>query len=159
MRSEPSVFTVALDQFHAMKAPTVIVSVVADGDEGVFYATYSLEAVSLPGIRCWSRRFRRQVAGLLLVVAVAGMVAFHHSGTGVAHVEHDGMTAVVELCVGAFTAVGTAIAAVTLGVLALGRWPTQLGRFPGGGLAVATSRAPGARAGPRLLSELCVWRC
>ncbi len=40
MTSEPSVFAVALAQFHAMKAPTVIVPVVSDGDEGVFYATY-----------------------------------------------------------------------------------------------------------------------
>lgn len=119
----------------------------------------SLEAVTLLGTRYWSRRFRRQGAGVLLVVVLAGMIAFHHGRTSVAHVEHDGMTAVVELCVGAFTAVGTAIAAVTLGVLALGRWPTQLCPLLGGGLVVATTRAPGARAGPRLLSELCVWRC
>ena len=44
MKSEPSVFTVALDQFNAMKAPTVIVPVLADGDEGVFYATYEGDA-------------------------------------------------------------------------------------------------------------------
>ncbi len=40
MTAEPNVFEVALAQFDAMKAPTVIVPVVSDGEEGVFYASY-----------------------------------------------------------------------------------------------------------------------
>ncbi len=44
MTSEPSAFVVALAQFDAMKAPTVIVPVVSDGEEGVFYASYQGDA-------------------------------------------------------------------------------------------------------------------
>ena len=96
-------------------------------------ASESREPVTLLGIRHWSRRLHRQGTGCLLAVALAGMIALHHGGTGVAHVEHDGMTAVVALCFGAFTAVGTPIAAVTLGVLALGRGRHNSVGFPAAG--------------------------
>ena len=39
-----NVFAAASAQFDATKAPTVMVPIVSDGDEGVFYATYHGDA-------------------------------------------------------------------------------------------------------------------
>jgi hypothetical protein len=109
------------------------------------------------GIRRSTRRLRRHAVGLLLVFALGGAIAAHHSGMGPGDMHHGGMSAVAEMCVGAFTAVGATIAACAMGLLALGRWPTQQVLMPAGVLtSVAPSPYP-ARAGPPL-PLLCVWR-
>jgi hypothetical protein len=106
------------------------------------------------------RRLCRHAAGLLLVLALGGAIAVHHGVMGLDGMHHDGMGATVEMCLGVFTAVGAAVAAVALGVLALGRWRTPLTLLPAGALTVrlAGRRGPEARAGPPPLSRLCVWR-
>jgi hypothetical protein len=109
-------------------------------------------------IRRSTRRLRRHAAGLLLVLALGGAIAAHHSGMGMGDMHHGSMGAVVELCVGTFTAIGAAVAAVAMGLLALGRWPTPLILIPGGVLMSAPPAPYPARAGPPPLSLLCVWR-
>jgi hypothetical protein len=61
----------------------------------------------------------------------------------------DGMSAAIEMCIGVVSAVRAGVAAVALGVLALGRWatPTELAspaRSPSQGRA-RTRRAPDRR--------------
>jgi hypothetical protein len=110
-------------------------------------------------IRRSMRRARRHAAGVVLAVALSGAIAAHHSGIAMGGMHHDGMSAAIEMCVGAFIAVGAAVVAVAIGILALGRWPTLDEIFPAGGLVPAGARAPEARAGPPPpLSQLCVWR-
>lgn len=71
---------------------------------------------------------------------------------------HDGMSTAIEMCMGAFTAVGAAVAAVAIGMLALGRWPDTSELAGGASLTLGGACAPEARAGPPPLSQLCVWR-
>jgi hypothetical protein len=119
----------------------------------------SLEAVSPIGIRSTTRRLRRHMVGMVLVVALSGAIAAHHSGIAMGEMHHDGMSAAVEMCVGAFVAVGSAVAAVAIGILALGRWPTLIDLAPADALTHPRTCAPAARAGPLLpLARLCVWR-
>jgi hypothetical protein len=116
--------------------------------------------VSPIGIRRATRRLRHHATGLLLVLALAGAITADHSAIGMSDVHHDGMGAAIEMCLGAFTAVGATVVAVALGILALGRWPASPALTPAGALACAGTRAPEARAGPppRHCSQLCVWR-
>jgi hypothetical protein len=109
-------------------------------------------------IRRSTRRLRRHLAGLVLLAALGTAIAGHHTGLTAPDMHHDGMgAAAVEMCLGALTAVGATVAAVAIGVLALGRWPTVA--EPGGAaVALAGARAPEARAGPPPLAQLCVWR-
>ena len=109
-------------------------------------------------IRRSTRRLRRHVAGLLLVCALGSAIAAHHTGIGMSDIHHDGMSTAIEMCMGAFTAVGAAVAAVAIGMLALGRWPTTIELAGGASLTLGGACAPEARAGPRPLSQLCVWR-
>jgi hypothetical protein len=110
-------------------------------------------------IRRSMRRLRRHVAGVVLAVALSGAIAAHHSGIGMGDMHHGGMSAAVEMCAAAFTAVGAAVAAVAIGILALGRRLAPDELFPAGGATPVGARAPAARAGPPLLfSQLCVWR-
>lgn len=119
----------------------------------------SLQIVSPISIRRATCRLRRHLAGLLLLLALGGAIAAHHSGIGMSDMHHDGMSAAVEMCVGAFVAVGTAVAAVAIGILALGRWLSVIELLPTGSRTPAGARAREARAGPPpLLSQLCVWR-
>jgi hypothetical protein len=115
--------------------------------------------VSPLAIRRLARRCRRRGAALLAVAAVGAAIAAHHSGVSEADMHHDGIAnAAMELCLGVFVAVGTAVAAVAIGLLALGRWrpPAELRAV---GLSGACSRPePRARAGPALLMLLCVSR-
>jgi hypothetical protein len=110
--------------------------------------------VSPLAIRRCARRCHRRGVALLAVAAVGAAIAAHHSG-----VHHDGMaSAAVELCLGVFVAVGTAVAAVGMALLALGprRPPAALLAV---GLSGACSRPPPrARPGPALLTLLCVSR-
>ena len=110
-------------------------------------------------IRRLSRRFRRHGAALLAVLAVGGAVAVHHSGFAMDGMHHDaGVGAAIELCVGVFVAVGATVLAAAIGLLALGRWRPQAA-LDAVGLSRASARPePRARAGPALLSQLCISR-
>jgi hypothetical protein len=110
-------------------------------------------------IRRSMRRLRRHAAGVLLTIALSGAIAAHHSGIAMSDMHHDGMGTAIEMCIGAFTAIGAAVVAVAIGILALGRWPTPVDLFPTAGRLPIGARAPEARAGPHpLFSQLCVWR-
>ena len=111
-------------------------------------------------VRRHLRRHRR-LNGLaaLTVLACAAAIALHHTDLAADQPHHDtGMSAAVEMCLAAFTAVGAAVAAVVVGLIALGRWrpPLVLGAT-GLGFAVRPP-VPRARAGPGLLLLLSVDR-
>jgi hypothetical protein len=115
--------------------------------------------VSPIAIRSATRRLRRHLAGLVLVAALSGAIAAHHSGIAMGEMHHDGMSAAIEMCAGAFVAVGAAVAVVAIGILALGRWPTLIEVAPADALPHSRICAPAARAGPfPPLAQLCVWR-
>ena len=92
-----------------------------------------------------------------MIVLLAAVGAHHSPSLGDLHHGSE-MAAVAQLCLGVFTAVGAAVVAVTLGLIALGRWP-PLAR-PGSSRERNVSRPPEprARAGPALLVLLCVSR-
>jgi len=105
------------------------------------------------------RNARRHAAGLLLVLTLGTAVAVHHSEVASGGTHHDMAMTAAELCVGVFTAVGTAVAAISLGFLALGRWPTPALLAPTAWISVwGSGPCPSARAGPSLLAVVCVWR-
>jgi len=115
--------------------------------------------MSAIGLRRLLVRRRRHLAVMAAVVALTALIAMHHSGIamGDMHDEH-GMSAAIELCLGVITAVGTAVTAFALGVLALGRWRPAPALTPVGLVLQTYSPIPRARAGPPLLSLLCVSR-
>jgi len=114
--------------------------------------------VSALKIRRVLRRQHRRLAVTSVVLLLAGLIAVHHGGA-LMNMQHDsGMGAVAEMCLGIFTAVGSAIVAAGLAVVALGRWRPAPRLLPdrvehGAGVAVAR-----ARHGPATLSLLCVIR-
>jgi hypothetical protein len=114
--------------------------------------------VSALAIRSALRGQRRRLTVLLAVVVVAGAITAHHSGLLMDMHHGAGMSSVVEICLGVFSAVGAALVAVSMGVLALGRWR------PAGALWVPAMRrvagAPTARTrhGPFVVCVLCVSR-
>ena len=110
-------------------------------------------------IRRLSRRFRPHGAALLAVIAMSSAIAVHHSGVSMGEMHHDiGMGAAMELCLGVFVAVGAAVAAVGIGLRELGRWRPP-GDLQAHELSSASGRPePCARAGPALLSLLCISR-
>lgn len=67
-----------------------------------------------------------------------------------ADVEHDDMSAVAEMCLGVFTAVGAAVLAVGFALTALGRWQPAIVHCPLGMVATARPPQPRIRAGPQL---------
>ena len=95
------------------------------------------------------------------MAALAAMVVVHHAEPSMtaagAHHDMGGMAA-MQMCLGAFVAVGAAVAVITLGAVALGRWKPVCELVPSG-LAVSVD-VPQAvpRAGPSLLLLLCVSR-
>lgn len=93
------------------------------------------------------------------VLALATAIALHHSGMamGPMHGDH-GMSAAIELCLGVMTAVGTAVIAIALGVLALGRWRPARWLMASRRVVLAHPPLPRARAGPPVLCLLCVSR-
>jgi hypothetical protein len=103
------------------------------------------------------RRCRRHAAAVLVVLTLAGAIAVHHSSLAMGDKHHDmGMATVAELCLGVFTAVSAAAAAVALGLLVLRRWHPPIALVP---VAAVPARRPPrarARAGPTFL---CVLRC
>ena len=105
------------------------------------------------------QRHRRRLASLAVVLVCATAVAAHHGGMAVGDAHHDtGMGAAVEMCLAAFTAVGAAVVAVALGMIALGRWRPEAQLLPTAAWWGAQPPAPRARAGPSLLLLLCVSR-
>jgi len=109
-------------------------------------------------IRRWIRRLRRHAAALLLVLWLGGAIALHHGDFAPGGMHHDTATAAVQLCLGAFTAIGAAVAAIALGIVVLGRWPTFALLGTGSSLMVwRNGSRPRVRAGPSP-SLVCVWR-
>lgn len=107
------------------------------------------------------RRTRRHLAGLLAVLALATVVTVHHSDMpmdGMSGMQHDSGSAVtMTVCVGAFVALGAAVAAVTVGNLRLGRWRALSVLAPEQLLWSDGPRAS-TRAGPPGLPLLSIWR-
>jgi hypothetical protein len=120
--------------------------------------TASVRRVSALRIRRQLRRQHRRLTVIATVLALACMIAVHHSGLAMATHHEMPMSAVAEMCLGVFTAVGAAVAAVGFTLLALGRWrpaPLMLPR-----VTLPPQRVPRTRSrhGPLLLSLLCVSR-
>lgn len=117
----------------------------------------TLSDVSPLAIRRLTRRLGRNTAGLLVGLAVSGAIVAHYGAMSADGMPgHHDVSAAVEMCLGMFTAVGAAVVAVAIGILALGRWPS-IELLPPGAVAVGIGCAE-ARAGPGPLSLLCVWR-
>lgn len=119
----------------------------------------SLADVSPIALRTQMRRWRHRAAALALVLALVGVVAVHHAAPAMSNAHHDsGVVALAEMCLGVFTAVGAAVVAVALGLLALGRWRPAILLSLGGVLEHPRALRPRTRAGPALLLLLCVSR-
>jgi hypothetical protein len=119
----------------------------------------SLVGMGPIAIRGLLRRRRHQLAVPWVVFALGVAIAMHHSSPSMTGMDHDaGMGAVAEMCLAVFAAVGAAVVAVALGILALGRWRPALMLAPAL-LQVARTPAPRGRDGPALLRLLCVCRC
>jgi hypothetical protein len=113
--------------------------------------------VSPLALRRLARRLRGRGIALLAVCAIGGAMAVHHSDLAMMH-DDGGMSAAMELCLGVFVAVGTAAAAMAVAFIGLAarRPPGELAAV---GLSVAVEPPePRARAGPALLSLLCISR-
>ena len=118
----------------------------------------SVRWVSALSIRRRLRRQRRWLTVIATVLALAGVIALHHSGL-VMSTHHDmGISAIAEMCLGVFTAVGAAVAAIGLAIIALGRWRPAPIMLPVAPLATQPAPPAQARHGPHLLSLLCVSR-
>ena len=90
------------------------------------------------------------------MLALGGVVAMHHGAPAMPDGHHGmDMGTVVELCLGAFSAVGAAIVAIALGLISLGRWRPLLTMSPAGLLLAPHPPVPRARGGPAFL---CVFR-
>ena len=110
------------------------------------------------GIRRTLLRSRRRIPVLFTLLALGLAIAAHHGGPGLAADHHgEAVSAMTEMCLAAFTAVGTTVLLVALGALLLRRWrPVLLPALPEPGRRAPTPRA---RAGPTLGIWLCVSRC
>jgi apolipoprotein N-acyltransferase len=117
-----------------------------------------LHPVSALTIRRQLRRQQRRTVMIFAVLAVAFVIVAHHSSVGMDMHQDAGMSTVAQMCLGVLTAVGAALVAVGLTVLALGRWrPTLILRAAG---AMRAPVVPVARArhGPAAVAVLCVSR-
>jgi len=116
----------------------------------------SLASMSPIAIRGLLGRHRHHLALIAAIVALAAMIAAHHSAPVMAD-SHHAMGVVAQLCLGVFAAVGTALVAVVLGVVELGRWrPAMV--FAAAAPQAARAPEPRGRDGPALLCLLCVRR-
>jgi hypothetical protein len=104
------------------------------------------------------RRLRRHSAGVLIALALGVMIAAHHSGPVAGDMHHGGMGTVVELCLGVFTAVGVAVAAIAIALRSLGRWITPRSPLPARVAVVRRRLTLQPRAGPPPQPLLCIWR-
>jgi hypothetical protein len=98
------------------------------------------------------------MAVLVAVVMVAAAITAHHSGMLMDMQHETGMSSIVEMCLGVFTAVGAVLLGVGVAVLALGRW--RPGRMLGAPVMRRLAIVPLARArdGPFVVCVLCVSR-
>jgi hypothetical protein len=114
--------------------------------------------MSALAIRRSTRRLRRNAAAVPVVLALGAIIAVHHSAIPSAEMHHAGMGTVIELCLGVFTAVGVAVAAIGLGLRSLGRRNAPP-RLPPLGVRLPARRLTlEPRAGPPGQPLLCVWR-
>lgn len=106
-------------------------------------------------------RSRRRLAGLLAALALASVVALHHSEMPMGDMggmHHDpGAAMTMTVCLGALVALGAAVAAIAVGVLRLGRRRALTVLAPEALLRADLLRGL-ARAGPPGLPLLSVWR-
>ena len=110
-------------------------------------------------IRRELHQHRRRLAAIFAVLVCSMAIAAHHSGMGMGDGHHEsGMSAAVEMCLAAFTAVGAAVVAIVVGLIGLGRWRPPLRLAPSALWFAAHAPSPRARAGPGLLTLLCVSR-
>jgi hypothetical protein len=110
-------------------------------------------------IRRATRRFRRHGVALFAVVAIGCAIAIHHGAPPTDAMHHDGaLSTIVDLCAGVVVAVGSAAAAVAIGLISLGRWRPRADMRPVGLSRALAWHQPRARAGPLLLSLVCVAR-
>lgn len=109
--------------------------------------------------RRWGR-FRNRRTATLAALLMAMAIAAHHSAIGMSDGMHHGMgmNVVAEICLGVFTAVGAAVASVAVGLVRLGRWRPPSPLLASGLSAAVAAPLPRARAGPPLLSLICVCR-
>ena len=105
-----------------------------------------------------TRRLRRHTAALLVVLALGAIITVHHTAIAGGAMHDAGMGTAIELCLGVFTAVGVAVAAVGLALRALGRWNTPPRLLPLGRLVAVRRLSLEPRAGPPGQPLLCVWR-
>ena len=111
------------------------------------------------GIRRRLQPHRSRLAAIAVVMACSMAVAAHHSGMAMSDGHGDlSMGARVEMCLAAFNAMGVSVGAVLLAVVPLRPWrpPTRLA--PTAAWIGARPTLGRARAGPPLLSLLCVIR-
>ena len=101
---------------------------------------------------------RRHLAGLAVVLAIAGAVTLHHSGLAHADPHHGGLTAVAELCLTALIAVGAAVVAGGMSWIALRPWRPATAPVPAARSIMAAAPQPRARAGPPLVLLFCSLR-
>ena len=118
----------------------------------------SVRRVSALTIRRQLRRYRRHLAVIGVVVALVGLIAAHHSAV-FTDMHHDaGMHAVVELCLGVFTAVGAALVAVAVAIVVLKRPRALPAGLTTGSVVVPGVPVARARHGPAVVCVLCVSR-
>ncbi len=118
----------------------------------------SLNTMSPIALRARVRRWRRHAAAIALMLTILCAVAMHHAGPAMGEEQHTAdLAAVAQMCLGMFTAVGAAVAAVAFGLLALGR--RRLAVLPNVMSSPARPPQPRVRAGPAMLVLLCVRRC
>jgi hypothetical protein len=118
----------------------------------------SVSPVTAIAIRRQLRRQRRHLAVITAVLALAGLLAVHHSGALMDMHEHSGMGAVIQMCLGVFTAVGAALLAGAVAVVALGRRCPTRGLLRGGAIRPLDAPLTRARHGPAAVCVLCVSR-
>ena len=113
--------------------------------------------MSAIAIRRQLRRQRRHLAVITAVVVLAGLLAVHHSGALMDMHQHTGMGAVIQMCLGVFTAVGAVLAAAAVAVVALGRRRPTRALLLRDAISALDAPLPRARHGPTV-SFLCVSR-
>lgn len=84
--------------------------------------------------------------------------AAHHGEPAAGGMHHGVTGTVVELCLGAFTAVGVAVAAIAIALRSFGRWIGPRSLLPTGVAIVRRLLTLEPRAGRPPQSLLCIWR-
>jgi hypothetical protein len=104
-------------------------------------------------------RQRRHTATVAIIIAFGSLVAIHHVGPAMHSGHHEvDLGVVTQTCLGVLGAIGAAVVAVAVGLVALGRWRPPPILWPSTGTGARRPPQPRARAGPALLAVLCVSR-